>query len=97
MLLFLLYTQVRVVGIAQPVLLLAVDWTAQGSNPGGGENFNARSDRPRLLYNEYLQGGGGIKRPSGMLATHPLLSPKLGIGWSRNFAFRLCLHRHVKR
>ena len=47
----------RWVGIAQLVQRLARDYTAWGSNPGGGEIFRSRPDRPwgplSLLYNEY--------------------------------------------
>jgi hypothetical protein len=42
---------------AQLVLRLATDWTVRGSNPGVGENFRTRPDRPwgppSLLYNGY--------------------------------------------
>ena len=44
-------------GIAQSVKRLATGWTVRGSNPGGGEIFHTRPDRPwgppSLLYNGY--------------------------------------------
>jgi len=44
-------------GIAQPVQRLATGWTGLGSNPGGGEIFRARPDRPwgppSLLHSRY--------------------------------------------
>ena len=50
-------------GIAQSVKRLATSWTVRGSNPGGGENFRARperpSDPPRLLYSGYRVFPGG--------------------------------------
>jgi len=43
-------------GIAQSVERLATGWSVRDSNPGGGEIFRTRPDRPRgpprLLYNE---------------------------------------------
>ena len=43
--------------IAQSVQRLAPGWTVRGSNPGGGEIFRTRPDRPwgppSLLYNGY--------------------------------------------
>jgi hypothetical protein len=49
--------------------LRAMGWTVQGSNPGGGEIFRTRQDRPwgppSLLYNGYR-----VKRP-GRGADHP--------------------------
>ena len=48
-----------VVGIAR----LATGWTVRGSNPGGGEIFRTRPDRPwgppSLLYNVYRLFPGG--------------------------------------
>jgi hypothetical protein len=39
---------------------LATGWTVRGSNPGGGENFRTRPDRPSsLLYNRYRVLPGG--------------------------------------
>ena len=49
--------------IAQSVQRLATDWTVRGSNPGGGEIFRTRPDRPwgpsSLLYNGYRFFPGG--------------------------------------
>jgi hypothetical protein len=46
----------------------------RGSNPGGGEIFRSRPDRPRgppsLLYNGYRVSFPGVKRP-GREAHHP--------------------------
>jgi hypothetical protein len=59
------------------VLRLATGWTVRGSNPGGGEIFRTRPDRPwgppSHLYNGYrvfpgVKSGRGVK-----LTTHPLL------------------------
>jgi hypothetical protein len=50
-------------GIAQSVQRLATSWTVRGSNPGEGEIFSTRSDRPwdlpSLLHNGYLVIPGG--------------------------------------
>jgi hypothetical protein len=50
-------------GIAQSVYRLATVWTVRGSNPGGGEIFRTRPDRPwgppSLLYNGYRVFTGG--------------------------------------
>jgi hypothetical protein len=44
-------------GRAQSVQRLAMSWAVRGSNPGEGEIFRTRPDRPwvspNLLYNEY--------------------------------------------
>ena len=44
-------------GVAQSVQRLATGWAVRGSNPGGGEIFRTRPDRPwgptSLLYNGY--------------------------------------------
>ena len=44
-------------GIGQSVLRLATGWTVRGSNPGVGEIFRTRPDRPwgppSLIYNGY--------------------------------------------
>ena len=49
------------------------DWTVRGSNPGGGEIFRTRPDRPwgprSLLYNGY-RCFPGVKRPGSGVA-HP--------------------------
>jgi hypothetical protein len=54
-------------GIPQSVQRLATGWTVRGSNPGGGEIFRTRPDRPwgppSLLYNRYRVSFLGIKRP----------------------------------
>ena len=53
--------------IAQSVLRLATGWTVRGSNPGGGESFRFRRDRPwglpSLLCNGYRLCFPGVKRP----------------------------------
>jgi hypothetical protein len=53
----------RMVRVAQSVQRLATGWTVRGSNPGGGEIFRTRPDRPwvppNLLYNEYRVFAGG--------------------------------------
>jgi hypothetical protein len=45
------------------LLRLATSWTVRGSNPGGGEIFSIRPDRPwglpSLLYNGYRVIPGG--------------------------------------
>ena len=50
-------------GIALSVQRLVTGWTARGSNPGGGEFFRTRPDRPwgppRLHYNGYWVFPGG--------------------------------------
>jgi hypothetical protein len=49
-------------------------WTIRGSNPGGGEIFRSRPDRPwdppSLLYNGYRVSFPGVKRP-GRGVDHP--------------------------
>ena len=51
------YTDKVWAGIAQSVQRLATGWTIRGSNPGGGEIFRTRPDRPwgplSLPYNGY--------------------------------------------
>ena len=48
---------------SQSVQRLATSWTFRGSNPGGGENFRTRPDRPwgppSRLYNGYRVFPGG--------------------------------------
>jgi hypothetical protein len=60
-------------GIAQSVLGLATGWAVRRSNPGGGEVFRTRPDRPwgplSLLYNAYRlfpggKSGRGVDPPS---------------------------------
>jgi hypothetical protein len=50
-------------GVAQSISRLATGWTVWGSNPGGGEIFLIRLDRPwgppSLLYNGYWVFTGG--------------------------------------
>jgi hypothetical protein len=61
-------------GIAQSVQRVATDWTVLGSNPGGGEIYRTRADRPwglpNLLYNGYRVSILGVKRP-GRDVNHP--------------------------
>ena len=49
--------------MAQSVQRLATGWTVRGSNPGGGEIFPTRPDRPwgppSFLYNGYRDFSGG--------------------------------------
>jgi hypothetical protein len=53
---------------------IATGWTVRGSNPGGGDIFRTRPDRPwglpSLLYNEYQVSFPGVKRP-GRGVDHP--------------------------
>jgi hypothetical protein len=52
-------------------------WTVRGSNPGEGEIFRTRPDRPRGPPNPYTTGTGsftGLKRP-GRGVDHPLHLP----------------------
>ena len=69
------YTYIPVwAGIAQSVYRLAMGWTVWGSNPGGGEIFLTRPDRPwgppSLLYNGYRVSLPGVKR-QGRGVDHP--------------------------
>jgi hypothetical protein len=56
---------------------IATSWTLRGSNPGVGEIFRTRLDRPwgspNLLYNGYRVSFPEIKRP-GRGVDHPLSS-----------------------
>jgi hypothetical protein len=60
-------------GIAHSVERLAMGWTIRGSNPGGGEIFRTRPERPfgppSLLYNGY-QVFPGLRRPERVV-DHP--------------------------
>jgi hypothetical protein len=60
--------------IAQSVWRLATGLTVRGSNPGGGEVFRSRPDRPwglpSLLYDGYRVSFPGVKRP-GRGVDHP--------------------------
>ena len=50
--------------IPQSVQRLATGWTVRGWNPGGGEIFRTRADRPLgLLYSGYQMSFPGVKRP----------------------------------
>jgi hypothetical protein len=57
-----------------------VGWTVRGSNPGGGEIFRTRLDRPwgppSLLYNGYRVFPGGKSGRGVVLTTHPLLATR---------------------
>ena len=57
------YTPQIGAGIAQSVQRLGTDWMVRGLNPGEGEIFRTRPDRPwgppSLLYNVYLVFPGG--------------------------------------
>jgi hypothetical protein len=59
--------------IAQSVYRLATGWTVRGPNPGGGEIFHTRPDRPwgphSLLYNGYRVFTGG--KAAGAWRYHP--------------------------
>ena len=54
------------VGIAQSVQWLTTGWKVRGLNPGGGEIFHIRPDRPwgppSLLYNGYQVSFQGVQR-----------------------------------
>jgi hypothetical protein len=67
-------------GIAQSVYRLATGWTVRGSNPGGGEIFRTRQDRPcdppSLLYSGYRV-FPGVKRPGRGVDTHLYIAPRL--------------------
>jgi hypothetical protein len=62
-------------GIARSVQLLATGWTVRGSNPGGGEIFRTRPDRPWVtpspLYSGYRVVPGGKSGRGVALTTHP--------------------------
>ena len=61
-------------GIAQSAQRLDTGWTVRGSNPGGGDVYRTRLDRPwgphGLLYNGYRVSFPGVKRP-GRGVDHP--------------------------
>jgi len=61
---------------------LATGWTVRGSNPGGGEIFLTRPDRPwgppSRLYKGHRVFPGGKEWPGVTLIPQPLLVP-----WSR--------------
>jgi hypothetical protein len=56
-------------------------WTVRGSNPGGGEIFRSRPDRPwgppSLLYNGYWVSFPGVKRPGRGVAHPPSSSARV--------------------
>jgi hypothetical protein len=60
--------------ICGPGYSLSTSWTVRGSNPGGGEIFSSRPDRPwgppSLLYNRYQVSFPWVKRP-GRGVDHP--------------------------
>jgi hypothetical protein len=74
-------------GIAQAVQLVGTGWTVRGSNPGGGEIFRTRSDRPWVprspLYNGYRvfpgrKAGGAGRGVAWRCVDHPqILAPRL--------------------
>jgi hypothetical protein len=60
---------------------LATGWTGRGSNPGLGEIFRTRLDRPwgppSLLYTGYLVSFPGIKWQGRGVDHPPHLAPRL--------------------
>ena len=56
-------------------------WTVGGSNPGVGENFRTRPDRPwgppKLIYNGYRVSFPGLKRPERGVDHPPLSSAEV--------------------
>ena len=58
-----LYTYIMLYYTCTLDYLLATGWAVRGSNPGGGEIFRTRPDRPSgppsLLYNGYRVSPGG--------------------------------------
>jgi hypothetical protein len=56
-------------GIAQSVQRLATGWTIEGSNPGGGEDFRTRPDRPWCPLSLHCQ---KYRFFPGSTATRPL-------------------------
>jgi len=71
----------NVAGISQSVQQLATGWTVRGSNPGGGEIFRTRPDRPwgpaSHLYNGYRVSLPELKWPGRGVNNTLHLSPKL--------------------
>jgi len=59
---------------------VGTDWTVRGSNPGGGEIFRTRPDRPwdppSLLYSGYRVFPGGKERPGCGVDHPPTLAPR---------------------
>jgi hypothetical protein len=72
---------------------LATGCTVQGSKPSGGEIFCAHPDQPRgsssLLW--ILALSQGQNGQDMVLTTHPLLRPRLQMGWRYTSASFLCL------
>jgi hypothetical protein len=55
------------------IIIITTGWTVRRSNPGGGEIFRTRPDRPWVHPASYTMGTGpysGVKRP-GRGADHP--------------------------
>ena len=73
-------------GIAQSVQHLATSLTVRGSNPGGGEIFLTRPDRPcgppSLLHHGCRVSFLGVKRRGRGVNHPPHLSPSLKKEWS---------------
>ena len=67
--------------IVESVKQLTTDCTARGSNPGGGEIFRTRTDRPwdspSLLYDGYRVISGGVKRTGRGVDLPRYLAPRL--------------------
>jgi hypothetical protein len=58
-------------GIAQSAERLPTGWTVRRSNPGGGDIFRTRTERPGAHPASYTMGTGsfsGVKRPGGASA-----------------------------
>jgi len=67
-------------GIAQSVKRLVTGLTVRESNPGGGEIFRTRPDRPWGPPTSYTMGTGsfpGVKRPVRGFDHPPHLAPRL--------------------
>ena len=81
--------KVKGAGIAQSVLRLVSGWTVRGSNPGGGDIFRTRPDRPwgrsSLLYNGYRVFPGG--KTAGAWRWPP--TPIWRRGWRKSRAIHL--------
>jgi hypothetical protein len=74
--------------IAQSAKRLATAWTIRVWNPGGGQIFRTRPDRPwgppSLLYNRYRASFPGVKRPGRGIDHPPHLMPRLHLHFSKN-------------
>ena len=68
-------------GIAQSLQRHATGWTVRGSNPGWGEIFRTRPDRPwdppSLPYNGYRLSFPGVQTPGRVVGHLPHLAPRL--------------------